>query len=146
MSAVAVGGITVERDTEDEVATAALPQCQDSTWTTIGCIRGSTCRHIPALLPLIYVIHILTLIMTLTTGGLGMTPLIDFPHEITHLPLGEIPMAPRFEETPMIIILVLYLPLRGEGGAVFHLPHLRPREEGQLSVSVKMVCLIWKSL
>jgi hypothetical protein len=49
-------------------------------------------------------------------------------------------MAPRFEEIPMITILVLYLPLalRGAGGVVF-LPLLPAREEARLNVSVRMV-------
>lgn len=141
-------GSAVERDIEDEVATVALPRCQGSTWTTTGCIRGSVYLHIPALLPLpICVTHISILITTLTTCGLGMIRLIDSPRGITHLPLEGTPMAPHFEEIHMITILVLYLPLalRGAGAVVFLLPHLLVREEAQLNVSVRMVCLIWKS-
>ena len=127
--------------------TAALPQCQGSTWTMTGCIRGSACLHIPVLLPPLRVTPILIRITILTTCGLVMIPSIDSPHEITHLPPGGIPMVPHFEAIPMIILLAVCLPLK-EAGVVDLLPLLRlpAREEDQSNVSVKKVCLIWKSL
>lgn len=127
MIEAAVRETAVERDTEEEVATAALLQCQDFTWTMTGCIHGSVCPHIPALLPLTYVTRTLILTTIPTTCGLGMTLTIGCPHEIIHLPPGETLMAPRFEETPMIIILVLCHPQRV--GDVHHPHHLQLREE-----------------